>query len=83
STLEGLGLTIDEVDAGARRVRVSGPVEQVARVFGTDFAESTPEDGGDDAPTYRQRSGGLSIPAALEGVVTAVLGLDDRPQARA
>lgn len=83
STLEGLGLTIDEVDAGARRVRVSGPVQTVARCFGTDLAQSTPEDAGDDAPTYRQRTGGLSIPAALAGVVTAVLGLDDRPQARA
>lgn len=88
TTLEGLGLTIDEVDAGARRVRVSGPVQTVARVFGTDLAVSTPDRGeGDDgsagSPTYRQRTGGLSIPAALSGVVTAVLGLDDRPQARA
>ncbi|MBW8872566.1 MAG: peptidase S53, partial [Leifsonia sp.] len=82
-TLEGLGLTVEEVDAGARRVRVSGPVQTVARVFGTDLAESTRDDAGDDAPTYRQRTGGLSIPAALSGVVTAVLGLDDRPQARA
>jgi len=82
STLEGLGLTVDEVDAGARRIRVSGPVQTVARVFGTDLAESTPEDDGADAPRYRQRTGGLSIPAALDGVVTAVLGLDDRPQAR-
>jgi kumamolisin len=82
-TLEPLGLTIDEVDAGARRVRVSGPVGVVARVFGTDLAQSTPDDGGEGAPTYRQRSGGLSIPARLAGVVTAVLGLDDRPQARA
>ncbi|RDV46249.1 peptidase S53 [Leifsonia sp. ku-ls] len=82
STLEGLGLTVDEVDAGARRVRVSGPVQTVARVFGTDLAESTPDDDGENAPRYRQRTGGLSIPAALDGVVTAVLGLDDRPQAR-
>jgi kumamolisin len=32
---------------------------------------------------HRQRTGGLTVPDALEGVVTAVLGLDDRPQARA
>ncbi|WP_427018779.1 S53 family peptidase [Pseudarthrobacter sp. P1] len=31
----------------------------------------------------RHRTGGLSIPAVLDGVVTAVLGLDDRPQSRA
>ncbi|HTK64398.1 MAG TPA: S53 family peptidase [Pseudonocardia sp.] len=30
----------------------------------------------------RRRGGGLSLPVALDGVVTAVLGLDDRPQAR-
>ncbi len=83
STLESLGLTVEDVDAGARRVRVAGPVETVARVFGTDLAESTREDAGEQAPRYRQRSGGLSIPAALSGVVTAVLGLDNRPQARA
>jgi kumamolisin len=32
--------------------------------------------------THRYRSGGLSVPAELSGIVTAVLGLDDRPQAR-
>ena len=83
STFEALGVTVDEVDAGARRVRVSGPVQTIARVFGTDLARSTREHEGDDATAYRQRSGGLSIPAALDGVVTAVLGLDNRPQARA
>jgi kumamolisin len=31
----------------------------------------------------RHRAGDLNVPAALAGVVTAVLGLDDRPQARA
>jgi kumamolisin len=30
----------------------------------------------------RYREGGLRIPAGLEGIVVAVLGLDDRPQAR-
>ncbi|WP_158865093.1 S53 family peptidase [Leifsonia sp. AG29] len=83
STLSGLGVTIDEVDSASRRVRISGPVGLMARVFGTDLAVSTREDAEEGAPTYRQRSGGLSIPAALDGVVTAVLGLDNRPQARA
>ncbi|MBO1739847.1 protease pro-enzyme activation domain-containing protein [Leifsonia sp. TF02-11] len=83
STLARLGVTIDEENAAERRVRVSGPAAVLARVFGTDLAESRPADAGADAPSYRQRSGGLSIPAELDGVVTAVLGLDDRPQARA
>src|SRR6266480_7202383 len=30
---------------------------------------------------HRQRVGGLHVPAELDGVVVAVLGLDDRPQA--
>lgn len=83
STLKRLGVTIDEENAAERRVRVSGPVSVLARVFGTDLAQARPADAGEDAPSYRQRSGGLSIPAQLDGVVTAVLGLDDRPQARA
>ena len=32
---------------------------------------------------HRYREGGLQIPAELNGIVLAVLGLDDRPQARA
>lgn len=32
---------------------------------------------------HRHRVGALSVPAGLDGVVVAVLGLDDRPQARA
>lgn len=36
----------------------------------------------DDGLGRRRRAGGLSLPVALDGVVTAVLGLDDRPQAR-
>ncbi|BAS18146.1 peptidase S8 and S53, subtilisin, kexin, sedolisin [Arthrobacter sp. Hiyo8] len=35
------------------------------------------------AITHRHRTGGLHVPAALDGVIVAVLGLDDRPQARA
>lgn len=84
STLAPLGITIEETSAAERRVRVSGPARALARVFGTDLARSRPRDAVDEeAPSYRQRSGSLSIPAALDGVVTAVLGLDDRPQARA
>jgi kumamolisin len=82
TTLTRLGVTIDEENAPQRRVRVSGPAALLARVFGTDLAEARAVDADEDAPRYRQRSGGLSIPAELDGIVTAVLGLDDRPQAR-
>ncbi|MCU1481914.1 MAG: peptidase [Subtercola sp.] len=102
STFRELGLDILEVDAPSRRVRVSGTVATVERVFGTTLqvagaSKGAGGVGGDSGAAggpagsagggglvqNRRRSGGLSIPAALDGVVTAVLGLDDRPQARA
>ncbi|RKR72998.1 S53 family peptidase [Frondihabitans australicus] len=93
STLESLGLTVVDSDAPSRRVRVEGPASVISRVFGTSLEAVTslaPTRGGETAPgadaprvEHRQRSGGLSVPKQLDGVVTAVLGLDDRPQARA
>jgi kumamolisin len=82
-TLGDLGLTVVSSDAASRRVRVRGPVAVVNRVFGTslEYVTSDTEEG--VAVAHRHRTGGLSIPAQLDGVVTAVLGLDDRPQARA
>ncbi|MFF1635066.1 protease pro-enzyme activation domain-containing protein [Leifsonia sp. NPDC058248] len=83
STMTALGVTVADSNAAERRVRVSGPASVMSRVFGTDLAQATSTDAHDREVTHRQRTGGLSIPAALDGVVTAVLGLDDRPQARA
>lgn len=77
------GLEVTDVDAASRRVQVRGTVEAFQQVFGADLEEvrsADPVQG--RAVTHRQRSGDLVVPAALEGVVTAVLGLDDRPQAR-
>ena len=34
-----------------------------------------------DGGTYRGRSGAVSVPGELAGVVEGVFGLDDRPQA--
>jgi kumamolisin len=80
--LSGLGLDILSTDPRSRRLRVAGPVGVISRVFGTQLGLATPPDPND--PTeHRVRSGGLSIPADLDGIVTAVLGLDDRPQTRA
>ena len=81
-TLTGLGLTVVATDLPSRRIRVRGTVATVCRVFGTqlDAVTSLAPDGAEIQ--HRHRVGGLMIPAALDGVVTAVLGLDDRPQAR-
>ena len=83
STLTDLGLTVLDSSAAQRRVRVEGPVRVMNRVFGTDLAQATSIGADDSEVTHRHRTGGLSIPAVLADVVTAVLGLDDRPQARA
>jgi kumamolisin len=83
STLEGLGLTVTDVHPGQRRMTVSGPVASLEAAFGTTLSlASTEHPDGSGRVTHRYRSGGLSVPAALDGVVIAVLGLDDRPAAR-
>ncbi|OJY50246.1 S53 family peptidase [Pseudonocardia sp. 73-21] len=82
-TLTGLGVEVTAVDAASRRLRVAGPAGVLAEAFGTSLAQvSTPDPSGAQV-THRYRAGALSVPAELDGVVTAVLGLDDRPQARA
>jgi kumamolisin len=83
------GATVDSVDPAFRRVKISGPASVVSELFGTSLERvSVPEIPG--RPTtgearvteIRHRSGDLSVPEALGGVVTAVLGLDTRPQVR-
>ncbi|HEY1532096.1 MAG TPA: S53 family peptidase [Galbitalea sp.] len=79
STLTPLGVSVLSTDLPSRRIRIAGPVATLARVFGTELSSGS-VDG--VAAAHRLRSGELSIPAQLDGVVTAVLGLDNRPQAR-
>jgi len=82
ATLAALGLRIVSADLRSRRVRVAGTAAEFGRVFGTSLEQvtSTAPDG--RAVTHRHRSGALHVPRPLDGVVVAVLGLDDRPQAR-
>jgi kumamolisin len=77
-TLTSLGLRIIDKDLASRRIRISGTVQTISRVFGTSLSSGTSS--ASDV-VHRIRSGGLSIPAELSGIVTAVLGIDDRPQA--
>jgi kumamolisin len=79
----GLGLEVTSRDPGSRRLKVAGPVSALARAFGTTLSLVTSTGPGQSRPvTHRYRQGGLQIPAQLAGVVVAVLGLDNRPQAR-
>lgn len=82
-TLTGLGVQVLSTDAASRRVRVAGSVGLLSRVFGTSLQAVSSRDAAGGQLTHRHRTGALSVPAVLDGVVTAVLGLDDRPQARA
>jgi subtilase family serine protease len=83
STMTELGLTVTDTHQGSRRMMVSGTIAALSAAFGTTLTLVTsPQLGGTGEATHRYRSGGLSVPAALAGIVIAVLGLDDRPVAR-
>lgn len=82
-TFTRLGAEVIEADPASRRLRLAGTVEQLSRIFGTSLEEVTSSGPHSQDITHRHRTGGLQIPAELDGIVTAVLGLDDRPQARA
>jgi kumamolisin len=81
--LSQLGLQIVGVDAASRRVQVRGPISVMERVFGTTLQSIVHLGPAGNASDRRVRSGGLAIPADLAGIVTGVLGLDNRPQSRA
>lgn len=80
--LSGHGIEITAVDAASRRLKASGSISALASVFGATLSQvSSPSPTGGAPVTHRHREGALRVPAELDGVVLAVLGLDDRPQA--
>jgi kumamolisin len=80
--LGGYGLTVTEYHLASRRLKVSGTLAALSSAFGTTLtAVTSPHPDGSGSVTHRYRSGGLSVPAELSGIITAVLGLDNRPQA--
>jgi kumamolisin len=81
--LGSYGLTVAETHLDSRRLKVSGTIAAMQEAFGTTLASVTsPHPDGSGNVQHRYRTGSLSVPARLSGIVTAVLGLDDRPQAR-
>ena len=77
------GLAVAAVHAVTRRVKVAGTLGDLSSAFGTTLRQvSSPDPRGRGRVTHRYREGPLFLPAALDGVVTAVLGLDTRPQAQ-
>jgi kumamolisin len=73
-------LTVTAQDPASRQMTISGPVGALATAFRTSLSlvTSTRPDG--SVSWHRYREGGLQVPAALDGIVVAVLGLDNRPQ---
>ena len=72
------GIKVVRVDAAACTVTLEGTVERFQQAFGVELSSyEHPRLG-----RFRGRTGCIMVPQELAGVVTAVLGLDDRPQAR-
>jgi kumamolisin len=72
------GLAVLQEHAARRTVILSGTVAQFCAAFGVQLHQMEHAGG-----TYRGRTGEIQLPAELDGIVEAVLGLDNRPQARA
>lgn len=70
------GLTIKETDLAKHSVTLTGTVANFSRAFDVELLNYEHPNG-----SYRGRTGPLSIPTELDGIVTAVMGLDNRPQA--
>jgi kumamolisin len=68
-------------DPGGRRMTVAGPVGALASAFGAELSLVTSAGPAGSRVTHRYRTGGLQIPAELDGIIIAVLGFDNRPQA--
>jgi kumamolisin len=80
--LAGYGLEVTSTHPGSRRVKVAGTAAQLTQAFGTTLRRVySPDPTGTGRIEHRYREGRLMVPAGLEGIVIAVLGLDDRPQA--
>jgi kumamolisin len=71
------GLAVVASEPARRTVVLSGTVAQFNAAFGVSLRRIEHPDG-----TFRGRTGAIELPDELQGVVEAVLGLDDRPQAQ-
>jgi kumamolisin len=72
------GLQVVQEHAARRTVVLSGTVAQFNAAFNVRLQRMQ-----HDTCSYRGRSGGIQLPSELGGIVEAVLGLDNRPQAAA
>ncbi len=78
------GIDVASVDYGTRLMTVEAPADRLAAFFGTTLVGvRAPNPHGSGYVRHRQREGSLNVPAEIAGTLLGVLGLDDRPAARA
>jgi kumamolisin len=70
-------LSVSDTSVERRTVKLEGSATNMANAFGVVLARYEHE-----GLHYRARSGAIQVPEELVGSVEAVLGLDDRPQAK-
>jgi kumamolisin len=71
-------LVVGEVSVERRTVKLEGTAANLSKAFEVKLDRYEHE-----GKEYRARTGSIQLPAELEPYVEAVLGLDDRPQAKA
>jgi kumamolisin len=71
------GLRVTNSNAAERTVTLSGTAEAYGKAFGVELKMYKSGD-----VEYRGREGDILIPENLQGIVTSVLGLDNRPFAK-
>jgi kumamolisin len=75
---EAHGLAVVQEHAGRRTLVLAGTVAQFSDAFDVELHHCSHPGG-----TYRGRTGFVNVPTELSGIIEAVLGLDNRPQAEA
>src|SRR6202008_4418123 len=71
------GLKVAREDPASRTVKPTGTVQASHDAFGANLRRYDLASG-----SYRCRTGALTIPTDLDGIIEGVLGLDNRPQAK-
>lgn len=71
------GLRVVKADPAARTVALTGSAAALSEAFGVELKRYRRGETG-----YRGRKGAITVPGNLDGIVVAVLGLDDRVQAK-
>jgi kumamolisin len=76
ASVRAAGAEVVSTDLGQRLMRIRAKASVVQQLFGGELKTVAL-----DGASFRQHTGGVTLPADLHQRVVAVLGLDDRPQA--